>query len=140
MVKVDFLIAKRKKLLKLLKNEPEKFVKGVLKLIKPMRADYRKKFNKKIKHWYRNDRDNIVFSQCKWMGVPTQKNPLDTWIYQEIIHEVQPEVIVEIGSASGGSTLYFAHLLDILGRGKVISIDINRETYHVKQFQYMSKG
>ena len=66
------------------------------------------------------------------MGVHTIKNPLDAWIYQEIIYDVQPDVIIEIGSFEGGSTLYFAHLLDILGKGMVISIDIQRKIYNVE--------
>ncbi len=60
------------------------------------------------------------------------KNPCDAWIYQEIIHKVKPDIIVEIGSFEGGSTLYFANLLDILGKGIVISIDTDRTNYHVK--------
>ena len=60
------------------------------------------------------------------MGVRAIKNPFDCWIYQEIITEIRPDVIVEIGSAAGGSTLYLAHLLDLLGHGSVVSIDINR--------------
>jgi cephalosporin hydroxylase len=66
------------------------------------------------------------------MGVRALKNPFDAWIYQEIIYDVKPDVIVEIGSAEGGSTLYFANLLDILGKGMVISIDIDRSKYGVK--------
>lgn len=66
------------------------------------------------------------------MGIRAIKNPLDAWIYQEIIYETKPDIIVEIGSAEGGSTVYFANLLDILGKGKVISIDINRANYKAK--------
>jgi len=66
------------------------------------------------------------------MGVRALKNPLDAWIYQEIIYEVQPDIIIEIGTLEGGSTLYFAHLLDLLGKGRVISIDIDRTNYHVQ--------
>jgi cephalosporin hydroxylase len=65
------------------------------------------------------------------MGVRALKNPLDAWIYQEIIYEVGPEVIVEIGSANGGSTLYFAHLLYLMGNGTVVSVDIDRSNFHV---------
>lgn len=67
-----------------------------------------------------------------WMGVPAWKCPLDLWIYQEIVHSVRPDVIVEIGSYNGGTTLYLAHLCDILGNGSVISVDIDRSRYCVK--------
>ncbi|MBU1669549.1 MAG: cephalosporin hydroxylase family protein [Actinobacteria bacterium] len=69
---------------------------------------------------------------CSWMGIITYKNPLDIWIYQEIIHEVQPDVIVEIGSYAGGSTLFFAHMLDIIGKGIVVTIDIDRIVYEAE--------
>jgi len=72
----------------------------------------------RLNAWLHYHQDEIVFAQTTWMGVPAQKNPLDAWIYQEIIFAVKPDIILEIGSYAGGSTLYFAHLLDILGTGK----------------------
>jgi cephalosporin hydroxylase len=58
-----------------------------------------------------------------WMGVPLMKCPLDLWLYQEIVYRVRPAVIVETGTAYGGSALYLAHLCDLLGTGAVISVD-----------------
>jgi cephalosporin hydroxylase len=66
------------------------------------------------------------------MGVKVYKNPCDAWIYQEILYEVRPDIIIEIGSARGGSTLYLAHLLDIIGNGKVVSIDIDRTNFEAR--------
>lgn len=59
-----------------------------------------------------------------WFGVSTMKCPLDMWIYQEILFERRPAVIVETGTAGGGSALCLAHLCDLLGEGRVVSIDI----------------
>lgn len=59
-----------------------------------------------------------------WMGVRLTKCPLDAWIYQEIIYETRPEVIIETGTAQGGSALFFASLCDMLKKGEVITIDI----------------
>jgi cephalosporin hydroxylase len=59
-----------------------------------------------------------------WLGVPVQKCPLDLWVYQEIIFELKPDVIIECGTYKGGSALFMAHLLDIVNKGKVISIDL----------------
>lgn len=58
-----------------------------------------------------------------YFGIPTMKSPTDAWIYQEIITELKPDVIIEIGTWHGGSALMFAHLCDALGHGEVISID-----------------
>jgi cephalosporin hydroxylase len=59
-----------------------------------------------------------------WLGTPTQKCPLDLWIYQEIIFEVNPDVIIECGTYGGGSALFLASICDLLDHGEVITIDI----------------
>ena len=59
------------------------------------------------------------------MGRSAKKLPLDAWIYQEIIHEVQPDVIIEIGNYYGGSTLFLANMLDLENKGKVLAIDLD---------------
>ncbi len=61
------------------------------------------------------------------MGRTIWKNPLDCWVYQEILYDTQPEVVVELGVAHGGGTLYMAHILDLLGiaAGEVVGIDLD---------------
>lgn len=59
-----------------------------------------------------------------WFGYRTMKSPMDMWTYQEIVAETKPDLIVECGTAFGGSSLYLASLLDLLGRGEVVTIDI----------------
>ena len=91
----------------------------------PLRREfYQRKFSMSLREWLIYHQKEIVFHQVTWMGKKILKNPLDAWIYQEIIYEVQPDVIVEIGSSHGGSTKYFADLLDILGKGMVVSIRV----------------
>lgn len=65
-----------------------------------------------------------TWSATTWLGVPVQKLPLDLWIYQEIVFETRPELVIETGTASGGSALFLASLFDLLGCGRVVSIDI----------------
>ena len=60
----------------------------------------------------------------KWMGIPVLQNPLDMWILQEIICETKPELIIETGSAVGGSSLFYVSISDFL---EVISIDTQKE-------------
>jgi len=60
-------------------------------------------------------------------GIPTLKSPLDFWIYQEILWECRPDVIIEIGNFRGGSTLALAHTCDLLGKGKVLAIDTTHD-------------
>ena len=96
------------------------------------KQDYQTRFRMTLREWLLRHQQEIVFSKCSWMGVGTLKNPLDAWVYQEIIHEVKPDTIVEIGSYMGGATLYFAHLLDLMGNGTVVSVDIDRTRYEVE--------
>ena len=88
-------------------------------------------FNMTLLEWLKYHHEKVVFNEVSWMGVPFHKNVLDAWIYQELIFKVKPDIIVEIGSENGGSTLYFAHLLDCIGKGIVISIDVERRPYKV---------
>jgi cephalosporin hydroxylase len=66
-----------------------------------------------------------TWANTAWLGVPTEKCPLDLWIYQEILHEVRPDVIVETGTRWGGSALFLASMCDLLGKGRVITVDID---------------
>jgi cephalosporin hydroxylase len=68
--------------------------------------------------------DSNVYRRTYWRGVETQKCPLDLWIYQEILHELRPDVIVETGTFTGGSAFYLATLFDVLGGGRVITVDL----------------
>jgi cephalosporin hydroxylase len=75
-------------------------------------------------YYYRADR---TWTRTSWMGVPTRKLPLDVWIYQEIVAELRPSLIVETGTRFGGSALFLAHLCDLLGHGSVVTIDIDAD-------------
>lgn len=66
-----------------------------------------------------------VWKDTYWLGVRTQKCPLDLWVYQEILHETRPDLILETGTAHGGSALYLASVCDLLGRGEVVTVDIS---------------
>jgi cephalosporin hydroxylase len=72
-----------------------------------------------------NEDTGPIYKHTYWMGVPCEKCPLDLWIYQEILAEVRPDLIIETGTRFGGSALFMAHMLDILGKGEIITIDID---------------
>ena len=61
---------------------------------------------------------NMTWRNTFWLGHPILKCPLDLWIYQEIITELRSAVIVETGTAFGGSALYLASICDIVGQGE----------------------
>jgi cephalosporin hydroxylase len=61
-----------------------------------------------------------------WMGRPIIAFPTDMVAMQELIWEVKPDLIIETGIAHGGSLVYYASLLELIGgRGKVLGIDID---------------
>lgn len=62
-----------------------------------------------------------------WLGHHVLKCPLDLWAYQEILHEVRPELIIETGTYRGGSALFLASICDLLDRGEVVTIDSARQ-------------
>jgi cephalosporin hydroxylase len=65
-----------------------------------------------------------VGGQTRWLGATAVKNPLDLWVFQEIVWETRPDVIVETGTFKGGSALFLASICDLIGSGQVISIDV----------------
>lgn len=69
-----------------------------------------------------------ALQQTYWLGVPLQKSPLDCWVYQEVIHQLRPDLIIETGTDLGGSALFLASMCDLVGHGRVVSIDIRHGT------------
>jgi cephalosporin hydroxylase len=65
-----------------------------------------------------------VWTKATWLGAQSLKNPLDLWVYQEIMAETRPELVVETGTYRGGSALFLASICELLGAGEVVSIDI----------------
>ena len=61
--------------------------------------------------------------QTKWMGEPLLNLPQDMFALQEIIFKTRPKFIVEVGTAWGGSLLFFSTLMEALGGEKVVGID-----------------
>ena len=74
-------------------------------------------FNESIKHNY-----SYNFS---WMGRPIIQYPQDMIAMQEILWRVQPDLIIETGIAHGGSLVYYASIMELIGKGEVLGIDID---------------
>ena len=71
---------------------------------------------------YYNSADQTL-RKTKWLGNRVIKCPLDLWVYQEIICEIRPALIVETGSGRGGSALFMASVCDLIEHGRVVTID-----------------
>jgi cephalosporin hydroxylase len=100
------------------KNIP-KIVSAKIKRALKKDKDVVEKFNS---HYYYSK----VWSDTYWLGKKVFKCPTDLWIYQELLFETKPDVIVECGTFHGGSALYFANLFDAMGtEGGIITIDVD---------------
>jgi cephalosporin hydroxylase len=60
-----------------------------------------------------------------WLGRPIIQYPQDMIAMQELIWDVKPDIIIETGIAHGGSLIYYASLLELIGAGEVIGVDID---------------
>jgi cephalosporin hydroxylase len=105
-------------------TEPERFIAEVAANIKGLKAD----------------RDLLSLSQVmlremsrhkyaynyRWMGRPIIQFPQDILAMQEIIWQVKPDLILETGIAHGGSLIFSASMLELIGGdGQVLGVDID---------------
>ncbi|MGQ0569474.1 MAG: cephalosporin hydroxylase family protein [Armatimonadota bacterium] len=74
--------------------------------------------------WLRSGWQQRVSFRVTWMGIPIIQLPEDILAMQQVIFSVKPDVIVETGTAHGGTAVFYASMLDLQGKGRVISIDI----------------
>ena len=77
------------------------------------------------RQWTKTMWNASLWKQVRWLGVPVLQWPTDLILMQELIAELRPRMIVETGLYLGGTAVYYASLLHLLGiEGRVISIDI----------------
>ena len=87
------------------------------------------------KQWLKigwNQKYNYTFS---WLGRPIIQLPEDILRIQEVIFDIKPDVIVETGVAHGGSLIYYASLCKIIGKGKVVGVDIEIRKHNRKAIE-----
>lgn len=70
-----------------------------------------------------------------WMGRPIIQYPQDMIAMQEIIWELKPDLIIETGIAHGGSLIYYASLLELIGKGEVLGIDIDIREHNRQEIE-----
>jgi len=63
--------------------------------------------------------------QWTWLGLPIIQMPQDILVTQEIIWQTKPDVVIETGIAWGGSVALYASLLQLIGKGTVVAVDLN---------------
>ena len=73
---------------------------------------------------------NKLSYEVTWLGIPIIQVPEDILMVQELIWKLRPDVIVESGVAHGGALVLYASILELLGRGRVIGVDIEIRKYN----------
>jgi cephalosporin hydroxylase len=66
------------------------------------------------------------FYTVRWLGKELWQNVLDLWTIQETIAEIRPGVLIETGTHRAGSAMFYASLMDLMGHGRVITIDVEK--------------
>jgi cephalosporin hydroxylase len=74
--------------------------------------------------WVKVSMANRLCYEIEWMGVPVIQTPEDMVLMQELVFRLRPDFIIETGVAHGGSLVYYSSLLELLGKGGVIGVDI----------------
>jgi cephalosporin hydroxylase len=63
--------------------------------------------------------------QNKFLGIWTVQQPVDAWVFMELMYEIKPDLIIEAGTFHGGSAAFWAIILEHINPdGRIITIDI----------------
>ena len=68
--------------------------------------------------------ESLTWQRTQWLGFPLFKMPQDLITLTDVIWQTKPKLIIESGTAAGGSALFMASYCDAMGFGKVLTIDI----------------
>ncbi len=92
-------------------------------------------FNALSDAWLRCGWDVKHVYSFTWLGRPIIQLPEDMMRIAEVIHAVQPDVIVETGVAHGGGLIFYATLCKAMNRGRVIGVDVEIRPHNRKAIE-----
>ena len=92
-------------------------------------------FKKKSQDWFLHSLKHEYSYHFEWLGLPIIQYPQDIVAYQEIIWNVKPDLIIETGIARGGSLVLSASMLQLIGKGQVLGIDIDIKKENLKKIE-----
>lgn len=84
-----------------------------------------KSFKVQTRKWFVTSEKYEYSYHFTWLGRPIIQYPQDMIAVQEIIWQIKPDLIIETGIARGGSLIFYASLLELIGDGKVLGIDLD---------------
>ncbi len=107
-------------------------VTNIKKFVIRKKSKNNKELKASARTWVRTAWENKMDYEVSWFGIPIMQNPYDIVLMQELIFDLKPDLIIETGVAHGGSLIYYASLLELLGKGKVIGIDVDIRDHNRK--------
>jgi len=91
------------------------------------------RFSEISRDWLISSVEHKYSYNFTWLGRPVIQYPQDLMALQEIIWRTKPDLIIETGIAHGGSLIFYASMLELIGKGQVLGIDIDiREHNYVE--------
>jgi len=70
-----------------------------------------------------------------WLGRPVIQLPEDLVRLQEVVYRLKPDVVIETGVAHGGSLVFFASLLQLIGKGRVIGVEVDLRPHNRREIE-----
>ena len=80
--------------------------------------------------WIKAAAEHRLMYEPTWLGRPVIQFPTDIVVMQELLWQVRPDLVIETGVAHGGSLVLSASILELLGAGKVIGIDVDIRSHN----------
>jgi len=103
------------------------------KFIEAMYKD--KEFMELTKQWFKKSWNYEYQYHFSWLGLPILQFPQDIMAIQELIWKIKPDLIIETGIARGGSIILSSSILELIGKGEVVGIDIDIREHNKKQIK-----
>jgi cephalosporin hydroxylase len=105
-----------------------RFAREVEQGIAKLRAD--EEFRTQSRAWMRASVARRYSYHFRWLGRPVIQYPQDLIAMQELIVAVRPDLVIETGIAHGGSLVFYASILELLGHGRALGIDIEIRSHN----------
>ena len=92
-------------------------------------------FKKQSQKWFEKSLKYEYSYHFSWLGRPIIQYPQDILAIQEIIWKTKPDLIIETGIAHGGSLILSASMLELIGKGEVLGIDIDIRKHNKQEIE-----
>ena len=94
-----------------------------------------KSLKEKSQEWFNHSFSYEYSYHFSWLGRPIIQYPQDILIIQELIWKIKPDLVIETGIARGGSLIFTASILELIGKGNVIGIDVDIRKHNREEIE-----